>query len=382
MKMKTNETTMVTTRDNENVLAESALTLNWDGVLARKLSVPKGPMQDAIQAILNDLRKDPTLHAVSSEETEHAKKLNQLLGAIKVKRQPVPPLWVSYSEAYANWLSRQGAAKSAEKPATNDDAKNAAIAAVRARAQAKLDKERAQVKANADAAQALAGLSVSATEADAKRKEREAEEARLAEIIGQYALGRARVNQNSRPTGLVVGKNGIGLSFAQDIAASIPDGCDPASTLVPCVFCGHEHALGDNFTKKGAEKPTFRMHLLWLPARTQDGTQDYVNLKGDYEGQPKKLPVLACSKCSGIAYSLAKAECPELPEDADEAARKMARAFMPNSGPALDLVQRAYLKAKAERDAQRGTQTTLRANFEERTKGGRRDRRTHRHDEE
>lgn len=367
--------TMITTRDNEQVPAGSALTLNWEGVLARKLSVSRGPMQEVIQCLLNDLRDNPTIHAVANEETEHAKKINSVLANIKVRRTPAPALWVPYLEAMANWQSRQSSAAKPDSPkaTTAEDAQAAAVKAAIDRANAKIEREKKQAEAEKQAAAQLAALSPAAVLHAKARADRQAEMDRLTDIIRPYALGQACVNTNSRPTGLVLdAEHGVGISFAQDIAASIPDGCEPAKTIVPCAFCGKEHTLGDNFSftlkRDGEEKQVtvFRAQLLWLAAKTEDGSADYVYKGGEKDGQAKKLPVLVCNECAKIARDIGKAE--DLPY-----------TVMPNYGSALDLVVRAHVKAQAEKQAERGTRATLVAKFGEVAgKSGKSDRRTHR----
>lgn len=378
-----NPATITTLRkeDVETIVTSDALTLNWEGVLARKLSVPKGPMQEAIQCLLNDLRENPAIHAVSRPDTPHAAKIEAALANIKVRREPVPPLWVPYLEACANWRSRQSApAKPADplKAATAEDSQAAAVAAALKRAEAKVAAERKKAEDAAKAAEALAALSPNAKKHADERAEREAERAQMAEKIRPYALGQACVDRNSRPTGLSVSETeGVGLSFPQDIAGSIPEGYEPSELAVPCAFCGTEHKLGDSFSftvhKNDGEKrvTVFRAQLLWLAARTENGADEYRYAGGDKAGSPKKLPVLACSDCAKLARELGRAE--NLPYE-----------LMPNSSSALELVARAHLKAQAEKADERGTRATLVAKFGDMAaaKGERRDRKTRRNSAE
>lgn len=370
--------TLITTADGETIPASDALCLNWDGVLARKLSVHRGPMQDAIQSLLDDHKNDPAIHAVSRPDTPHAMKIESALANIQVRRQPVPALWAPYLDAVANWQSRQSApVKPAEAKPSVEDAKAAAVKAALDRANAKLARDQKRAEESQQAAANLAALSPAAALREQRHAECQAEKERMENIIRPYALGQATVDRNSRPTGLELDANtGVGISFAQDIATSIPDGCEPANLLVPCAFCGREHKLGDNFSftmkKNGEEKrvTVFRAQLLWLAAKTEDGSADYAYRGGDKDGSPKKLPVLVCSDCAKIARDIGRDE-------------NLPREFMPNYGSALELVARAHLKAQAEKDAERGTRATLVASFGDMTdKGGRRDRRTHRNSAE
>lgn len=376
-KMTATLPTTVKTADGQTVPASEALCLNWDGVLARKLSVPRGPMQDAIQALLDDHRNDPTIHAVANEETEHAKLIAGALANIKVRRTPAPALWVPYLEAMANWQSRQSApAKPATEAPSKEDAQAAAVQAAIKRANDKIAREQKQAETNRQAAAALASLSPAAAQHAKARAERQAETDRLTDIIRPYALGQACVDTNSRPKGLMVGEHGVGISFAQDIATSVPEKCEPTNTVVPCTFCGKEHTLGDNFSftlkRDGEEKQVtvFRAQLLWLAAKTEDGSADYIYKGGEKDGQAKKLPVLVCNECAKIARDIGKAE-------------GLPYAVMPNYGSALDLVVRAHVKAQAEKAAERGTRATLVAKFGDvASKGDRRDRKTHRNSAE
>jgi hypothetical protein len=354
---KKNET-MLTTRDGETVPAATALALNYQAVLNWKLAV-KQSLQHVFQQLLNDITKNPATHCVSSQETQYAKQLEELLSkASRTMKPAAHQLWVPYSEALANWEKHQ------TKPATSkalkaEDAKTAAVEAAVKRANEKLGREIQAAKEADEAAKQLLALSPAAAEAEAKKAQSRAKQVEVETKLLPYALGKAFVDANEGPRRLIQSAtNSVKVTYPRDMASAIKEGSDPTGMTAVCSFCGAEHTLGDNYffvlNRNGENKSitVFKAQLLWLPVRNKEGTEEYRNRSGRYEGLLKKLPVLACNECARLARKMAEAE-------------GVVKDALPNSGSVLEPVLAAVLKTKQEREDERKTASHLSVTWRE-----------------
>lgn len=370
-KKKNNETRTVVetvqTRDGQTVPVSEAFTLGYTRVLMAKLATPRGPMQEAIQSLLDDLRKNPESHAVS-EESAHGAALTEIVGAIKIPEKllkkfdltEIPPLWVTLQEAIESWEAHNKASKPEDgKGATADSSTKAAAAAQAAMDRAAKEAEARKAKAEAQAAAAarLNKLSPMAAEKADARAVTQQRHSELEEFLRPLVLGRATVNDNSRPAFLNLGDTELDITHPYSIAESVVDEPNLQNVTEECVVCRAEHTLGDNFSfhnrKKDETETFFWLQFVWFATRTADGGEDYLFLKGEKSGDPRKQPLLLCNDCVRVCLDISRSA-------------GLAHSVRPNFRPALEQVSRQVLRLREESDERRATSPTLRSSVGER----------------
>lgn len=361
-------TNVVTTRDGETIPVSDAFTLGYTRVLMAKLASQRGPMQGALQSLLDDLRKSPESHAVSSE-SQHGTTLTEIVEPIKIPEKflkkfdltEVPPLWVTLREALEGWEAHNKASKPEEGkgPNAEDSAAKATAAAQAAMDRAAKEAEARKAKAEAQAAAAarLNALSpMAAVKAD-ERAEAHQRHSELEAFLEPLVCGRATVNDNSRPNHLVLGDTELDITHPYMVAESVVDQPDLQNVVEGCVVCQAEHRLGDNYSFhiRGKDKPktVFYLQFGWFAARTADGLADYVFQKGEKEGDLRKQPLLICNDCVRVCLDISSS-------------KGLAKSVSPNFSSALEQVSRQVLRLREESDARRATSPTLRSSVGER----------------
>lgn len=358
---------LVKTRDGLTLPVTEAKTLNYQRVLACKIS-SSGDLADACQAIVNDLKDDPRSHTVASDESVHYRTLSDILGAIKVSKKALtkvgasklPELWISLGEALALWQEHQPTADPANPPVPEVDPKVAEAEAANAameRAKDRAEAERVHAEKLAASAAALASLSPNAEKRNSEREEREQKQHDRGEALWPFISGMSCVNTNSRPDTLKHEDCEMPISQPWTVAEHIL-GNDPQEVQVTCCFCGATHKLSDNFSfsMRGKDEPVtiFRIQFLWVAVRTEDGRDDYVVRKGPKQGQLKKQPLLVCSECVKVALKMSR-EC------------ELQRILRPNYKPALEIIAATIIKIEAQRREENPAETTLVATVDDHT---------------
>jgi hypothetical protein len=301
----------VTTMDGETVTVEDALCLNYGRVLSCLLAVKrdsqKQELAKQLQKLLETLKASPSHFAISGPDTATAKQLSEIISTIRV-REPAPPIWISYNEAFANWEKHQPSKMAPAAPANN--ALEAAERAAK-RAAERIRKEKEENQKQAAALEALIPQSVDEEFEKIERAAIKSRKNELREIIRPFATGQARVDKNKRPAGLEVSENlGIPVTSYYDIIReSKAQKKELKDTELACAFCGEEHAVGEVETitnDRGETQEVFILREILLPALNENGSELYRHIQNDRAGQPKKLTVVCCSFCASIAFGITR----------------------------------------------------------------------------
>ncbi len=297
----------VTTLDGDEASSENAMSLNYGRVAMARKSARDPEIKSRLSAMLEAMReKGPGAYCVASVETPKAKQLAAILDGIKLPKpkdegREAPAVWVSYATALEGWEKFKA---SREKPAESPSEPVDLAAEAKAKAEADARK-RAETAAALDAL-IPADVKADRDERSAEKKARDAETEKLEELIGPIVHGLSCVDSNKQPSFLKVNGREFPISYFEDILAGSL--IEPEVARVRCVFCGEEHAVGDQalvFVRKENKKVMkFVMRQIAVPVRTEDGTNEYIRMGGDKKGELKKMYLVVCHSCGSIAVRL------------------------------------------------------------------------------
>ncbi len=319
----TETVTTVTTLDNETVSMSDALTLNWDRVLAAKQAARHPALKGALQGLLDSLKSDPRRLAVARLDTPQAQKLATLIESITVNKATAEePLWVPLVPVLEAWEKRraEAMARVETRTQTAGEAAATAIREAEERARRNAEKRKAETEAAQTMAAALgefipADVQAERDERRGERRDARAEVSALEDLIGPFVSGQGVVNDNRQPSAIVANEQTVQVSDFRCLASQVKDGVDAAHVIATCAFCRKQSALGETMSWRKRlddgsieDKQVFAMRQIQLACRTADGRHEYTFTRGPREGQIRKMNVVVCRRCAGIATRLSPSQ--------------------------------------------------------------------------
>lgn len=353
-------------QNQETTMTTNRVVPNWAYVLAAKFGGRTAEIKNALQKhILDFLEVNPEAVSFADEEAAKASDLGKMLARLPLSLKEgtkAPTMFRPLSEQVTYNADK------AKKPTEDDQPKVNEAEAAKKAAAARADAEIAKARDNAakKAAAEEENLKVLKSLGTPPKSEAEQKKAEITERLRGFALGYARVDQNSKPKALILGRE-VEVLFGSDFVARVAKatkGGEAKSFVAVCPWCEKKYTmndqgmdslpvykdrkpvLDDRGRKTYAEQPVWLMQVEYLPCLTFDGNE-YLYTNGDRKGQMHKLATLCCYSCSQIMRELwgevirdrvrsAKDKAKKEHQDekaAGDAAYKAAKQDGPNSQP-------------------------------------------------